>query len=153
MVPCVVRLRTRSSTRSPGPTDPTVPLTERAPARPTLSADEIIHLAAEAAVTKKAQEPLGLDLRDLDGVCDFFFICTGTSEIQVKAISEHIEETLRKKGVKPWHIEGREGRRWVLLDYVDVVVHVFHEKTREYYMLDRLWGDARSVDLGLDATD
>ena len=64
-----------------------------------------------------------------------------------------MEEALREKGVKPWHVEGREGRRWVLLDYVDVVVHVFHEKTREYYMLDRLWGDARSVDLGLDGTD
>jgi len=55
--------------------------------------------------------------------------------------------------VRPWHIEGFASRRWVLLDYVEVVVHVFHEKTREYYMLDRLWGDARSLDLGLERAD
>ena len=121
--------------------------------RSTLSAEALVRVAAEAAVGKKAREPIGLDLRDLDGVCDFFFICTGTSEIQVKAISEAIEEALRNEGMKPWHVEGKQGRRWILLDYVDVVMHVFHEKTREYYMLDRLWGDARSVDLGLDTTD
>ena len=128
-------------------------MTERTPTRSTLSAEQIVLLAADTAVGKKAREPVGLDLRDLDGVCDLFFICTGTSEIQVKAIAEAIEEALREKGVKPWHVEGRQGRRWILLDYVDVVIHVFHEKTREYYMLDRLWGDARSMDLGLGPTD
>jgi ribosome-associated protein len=86
-------------------------------------------------------------------VCDYFFICSGSSEVQVKAIAEAVEEQLRARDVRPWHIEGREGRRWVLLDYVEVVVHVFHERTREYYMLDRLWGDARRVPLGLDVTD
>lgn len=128
-------------------------MSERASAKATLPAEEIMHLAARAAVGKKAGDPLGLDLRDLDGVCDFFFICSGTSEVQVKAIAEAIEETLTPRGVKPWHVEGRAGRRWILLDYVDVVIHVFHEKTREYYMLDRLWGDARSVDLGLESAD
>jgi len=86
-------------------------------------------------------------------VCDYFFICSCSSEVQVKAVAEAIEDRLRERGDKPWHVEGREGRRWVLLDYVEVVVHVFHEKTREYYLLDRLWGDARSVDLGLDTSD
>ncbi len=97
---------------------------------------------------------MALDLRDLDGVCDYFLIVSGASEVQVKAIAEAIEDQLRERhGARPWHVEGFEGRRWVLLDYVEFVVHVFHEKTREYYMLDRLWGDARSVELGLDGAD
>jgi ribosome-associated protein len=116
------------------------------------AAIEILRAAAEAAVAKKAQAPLALDLRDLQGVCDYFLIVSGSSEVQVKAIAEAVEEKLKERGARPWHVEGLEGRRWVLLDYVEVVVHVFHEKTREYYMLDRLWGDARSVDLGLEGT-
>jgi ribosome-associated protein len=96
---------------------------------------------------------LALDLRDLGAVCDYFLLCSAASEIQVRAVAEHIEEKLREEGARPWHVEGLGGRRWVLLDYVEIVVHVFHEKTREYYMLDRLWGDARSVDLGLEGTD
>jgi ribosome-associated protein len=107
-------------------------------------------VAAEAALSKKAADLTALDLRDLDGVCDYFLLCSASSEVQVKAVAEAVEEKLREQGYRPWHVEGREGRRWVLLDYVEFVVHVFHEKTREYYMLDRLWGDARSVDLGVD---
>lgn len=113
----------------------------------------LLRVAGETALSKKARDPVALDLRELEGVCDYFLICTGTSEVQVKAIAEAIEEKLRERGARPWHVEGFEGRRWILLDYVDFVVHVFHEKTREYYMLDRLWGDARSVDLGLDRAD
>ncbi len=86
-------------------------------------------------------------------MCDYFLICSASSEVQVKAVADAIEDGLDERGARPWHVEGREGRRWVLLDYVEVVVHVFHEKTREYYMLDRLWGDARSLDLGLEDTD
>jgi len=113
----------------------------------------ILKLAAETALAKKAHELVALDLRDLDGVCDYFFICSASSEVQVKAIAEALEDRLREHGHRPWHVEGRAGRRWVLLDFIEVVVHVFHEKTREYYMLDRLWGDARSVDLGLERAD
>jgi ribosome-associated protein len=112
-----------------------------------------VRAAAEAAASKKARDLIALDLRDLEGVCDYFLICSGSSEVQVKAVAEAIEDALRARGVRAWHVEGMEGRRWVLLDYVEVVVHVFHEKTREYYMLDRLWGDARSVDLGVAGAD
>ena len=111
---------------------------------------DLLRLAAEAALGKKARNFVALDLRELDGVCDYFLICSGSNDVQVKAIAESVEEKLRERGARPWHIEGLQGRRWVLLDYVEVVVHVFHDKTREYYMLDRLWGDARSVDLGLE---
>jgi ribosome-associated protein len=125
--------------------------TRRTPAG--VPALELLHAAARCAVAKKARTPVALDLRELSGVCDYFFICSGSSEVQVKAIAEAVEDGLRERGVRPWHIEGFESRRWVLLDYVEVVVHVFHEKTREYYMLDRLWGDARSLDLGLERAD
>ncbi len=114
---------------------------------------DVLRAAAQAALSKKARAPVALDLRELQGVCDYFFICSGSSEVQVKAIAEAVEEALSQREVRPWHIEGFESRRWVLLDYVEVVVHVFHEKTREYYMLDRLWGDARSLDLGLERAD
>jgi ribosome-associated protein len=101
-------------------------------------------------VSKKAEQLVGLDLSALEGVADYFLICSGASEPQVKAIAEAVEDRAREMGVKVWHVEGREGRHWVLLDFVDVVVHVFHEKTREYYLLERLWGDARRVDLGVE---
>jgi ribosome-associated protein len=128
-------------------------LTGTARPRTPLEGAEVLARAARAAAGKKAHDLVALDLRDLDGVADYFLICSAGSEVQVKAVAEAVEDSLRAQGVRPWHVEGREGRRWVLLDYVEVVVHVFHEKTREYYMLDRLWGDARSVDLGLDAAD
>jgi ribosome-associated protein len=117
------------------------------------SALGVLHLAAEIIVAKKGRDVVALDLRELNAVADYFLICSGSSEVQVKAIAEAVDDKLRGMGAKPWHVEGFEGRRWVLLDFVEVVVHVFHEKTREYYMLDRLWGDARRVDLGLDGTD
>lgn len=121
------------------------------PARPTPpSALSVLRAAAQAAVSKKASDLVALDLSQLDGVADYFLICSGSSEPQVKAIAEEVEDQLRARGARPWHVEGREGRRWVLLDFVDVVVHVFHEKTREYYLLERLWGDARRVDLGVE---
>ncbi|HXJ70856.1 MAG TPA: ribosome silencing factor [Verrucomicrobiae bacterium] len=118
--------------------------------RPGLPAAELLRLAAAAAASKKATDLVGLDLSGLDGVADYFLICSGASEPQVKAIAEEVEDKLRERGAKPWHVEGREFRRWVLLDFVDVVVHVFHERTRDYYLLERLWGDARRVDLGLE---
>jgi ribosome-associated protein len=117
------------------------------------SATALLRSAARAALAKKARDLVALDLRDLHAVCDYFLVCSAASEVQVKAVAENIEEKLREEGARPWHIEGMEGRHWVLLDYVEVVVHVFHERTREYYLLDRLWGDARSVDLGLEESD
>ena len=112
-----------------------------------------LRVAAEAALSKKADDLVVLDLRELDGVADHFVICSCASEVQVKAVAEAVEDKLKALGLSPWHVEGLQGRRWVLLDYVDFVVHVFHERTREYYLLERLWGDAKKVDLGLDRAD
>ena len=112
------------------------------PAPSSHNSQELAREAARLTLTKRAEDVVILDLRELDGVCDFFVIATGHSEIQVKAIADAVEDGLRERGMKPWHSEGFEARRWVLLDYVDVVVHVFHARAREYYLLDKLWGDA-----------
>jgi ribosome-associated protein len=128
-------------------------LTTRTRAQARITPRALLRAAAAAAVAKKAREVVALDLRELDGVADYFLICSGSSEVQVKAIADAVGEKLHQHGRKPWHVEGSAGRRWVLLDYVELVVHVFHEKTREYYLLERLWGDARRVDLGLERAD
>lgn len=130
--------------------------TDRSSARASrapLDALQTLQAAARAAASKKARDMVALDLRGLSSVADYFLICSASSEVQVKAVAEAVEDRLREQGARPWHVEGSEGRRWVLLDYIEVVVHVFHEKTREYYMLDRLWGDARSIPLGLEDAD
>jgi ribosome-associated protein len=113
----------------------------REPAR-SPDAQSLARAAARLTLNKRAEDVMILDLRELDGVCDFFVLATGSSEVQVRAIADGVEEGLRVEGLRPWHVEGYEARRWILLDYVDVVVHVFHAKAREYYLLDKLWGDA-----------
>lgn len=107
-----------------------------------LTPHELARKAAILALEKKAKDVLVIDLRGLSSVCDFFVIASAESEPQVKAVVERVEEGLREAQETPWNVEGREGKTWVLLDYVDVVVHVFHQSTREVYMLERLWGDA-----------
>jgi len=113
------------------------------PAKTPPSAHELAQAAAKLTLGKRAEDVIILDLRELDGVCDYFVLATGHSEVQVRAIADAVEEGMTVHGAKPWHSEGYEARRWILLDYVDVVVHVFHAKAREYYLLDKLWGDAR----------
>jgi ribosome-associated protein len=98
--------------------------------------------AAELALTRKAGRVVILDLGELSTVCDYFVICHGESDVQVRAIVEAIDDGLEAAGAKAWHIEGRETRRWVLLDYVDVVVHVFLEEVRDHFRLEDLWADA-----------
>ena len=99
--------------------------------------------AVEAALTKKAADIVVLDMRAVSGVADYFVICTGESDLQVKAIYEAIEDGIKDaSGERPWHREGQEHRQWVLLDYVDLVVHIFSPEKRAFYDLERLWGDA-----------
>lgn len=92
----------------------------------------------------KAKDIVHLDLRGVPGaVCDHFLICHGESSTQVEAIARSIERfTVQRLREKPWHVEGRENAGWVLLDYVDVVAHVFLRSMREHYALDQLWADA-----------
>lgn len=96
----------------------------------------------EYSLTKKAQDVCLINLRPLSSVTDYFIICHGESDVQVKAIADAITDGLKDDGVRIWHKEGYEYLHWVLLDYVDVVVHIFQKKERAFYGLERLWGDA-----------
>src|SRR5688500_6461169 len=99
-------------------------------------------MATDFAIDRKAVAPMLLDLRGLSTATDFFLVLTGTSDTHVRAIAEHVMEEMRKAGHKPDHVEGLRAGRWVLIDYIDFVIHVFHPSARDFYQLERLWGDA-----------
>ena len=105
--------------------------------KPTTLAKHI----ADFALTKKAQDVVLMNLKGLSSVTDFYVVCSADSDVQVKAIATAVEEGLKTKGVRPWQVE-RGSPNWVILDYVDVVLHVFHKHTRPFYNLEKLWGDA-----------
>jgi ribosome-associated protein len=95
--------------------------------------------AIEAALDKKAQDAVVIDLGTICSFTDYFLICTGTSTRHNQSIADHIEETLKREGVRPLHVEGHSEGEWILLDYVDFVVHIFSARAREFYDLERLW--------------
>ena len=101
--------------------------------------------AAQIALDTKAQDVVILDLRGVTDMTDFFVIASGTSDTHARAIGEHVMAGLKKEGSPVHHVEGLEKGRWVLLDFVDFVVHVFHPTLRSFYQLERLWADAENV--------
>ena len=101
--------------------------------------------AVEAARSKKAREIVLLDLREVASFTDHFLICSGASGRQVQSIADEVERRLRAGGLRPAHVEGYNHAEWVLLDYVDFVVHIFSERARAFYDLERLWRTARRV--------
>ena len=103
--------------------------------------DEVAR-ATDLAQDRKGRDVTVLDLRGLSSATDFFVIVTGTSDIHVRAIANHVIDELKADDVRPDHVEGLGGGRWVLIDYIDFVVHVFHPAARDFYQLERLWGDA-----------
>jgi ribosome-associated protein len=109
------------------------------------SADQLITFILKGIEEVKGKEVNILDLRDIENtVCDYFIICNGTSNTHVNAIVNSIQKTVsRETKDKPWHVEGTENSEWVLMDYVNVVVHVFQKHVREYYDIEGLWGDAK----------
>jgi ribosome-associated protein len=127
-----------------------VNVTKPAGRRKVIAADEKRRLfgCLNAALDKKAEEVVVLDLRGISAVADFFVICTGTSNRQVQAIADGVENALRDMGAKYYNIEGRGAGSWVLLDFHSIVVHVFHSASRAFYALDNLWSDARRLDAG-----
>ncbi|HSJ33144.1 MAG TPA: ribosome silencing factor [Longimicrobiales bacterium] len=102
----------------------------------------VLERATELAADRKGVDMLVMDLRGISNATDFFFLVSGTSDMHARSIAEHIIEELKKEGVRPSHVEGLRSGRWVLIDYIDFVVHVFHPAAREFYQLERLWGDA-----------
>jgi ribosome-associated protein len=101
--------------------------------------------AAALCLDTKAVDVVLLGLKDVTDLTDFFVIASGTSDTHVRSIAEHVELQLKKEGVTVAHVEGLTQGRWVLLDYVDFVVHVFHPTLREFYQLERLWSDAEVI--------
>ena len=109
---------------------------------------DMVKAAAAAAISRRAQDGVILDLRELDGFTDFFAIFSGVSDIQVEGISQAVLEELESNWAqKPWHQEGARKADWILLDYVDFVVHVFLSERRAYYNLERLWAEAGRIEL------
>jgi len=113
------------------------------------NADQLITTVLNGIEDVKGQNINILDLRELENtVCDYFIICEGTSNTQVNAIVNSIQKKVSKKiKDKPWHIEGSSNAEWVLMDYVNVVVHVFQKHIREYYDIESLWGDAKTIEI------
>ena len=101
--------------------------------------------AVQAAQEKKAVDILVLDVRGIATFTDYFLICSGTSHRQIQTIADQVDKSLRSLSLKPSHIEGLPRGEWILMDYVDFVVHIFTPKSRQYYDLERLWGDAEKL--------
>jgi ribosome-associated protein len=108
---------------------------------------EIAH-AADFLLDRKALDVVALDLRHLSTATDWFVVATGTSDTHVAAIADHVVDELKKVGQRPLNVEGGKGGRWILIDYFSFVVHVFHSEAREFYQLERLWGDAPAHRIG-----
>jgi ribosome-associated protein len=102
---------------------------------------------AELMFSKKATDVVVLDLRNLTSITDYFVICSADSDTQVKAIADAIQDEMEKEGVSLYHIEGSQALMWVVLDYVDVVAHIFYREARTFYNLERLWSDAKRVNI------
>ena len=116
------------------------------------SLDERIIAAVQAAAEKKAIDIVVLDLREIASFTDYFVITSGTNERQVQAISDEVYETLKKAGSTAARVEGYKTAEWILLDYGDFIVHVFEQKSRSFYDLERLWRESTRVALPADAT-
>jgi ribosome-associated protein len=108
---------------------------------------KLAYTLAELTLSKKADDVKILDLRKLTGITDFFVICTAYSDTQVKAIADAVIDGAKKMGENVWHKEGMSLKSWVLLDYVDVVVHIFLKDVRKFYGLEKLWGDADMMEV------
>lgn len=112
-----------------------------------MNTDNLISNIIEGIENVKGEEINILDLRTIENVaCKYFIICSGNSSTQVNAITSSIKKCVSKElSEKPWHIEGLENSKWVLMDYVDVVIHIFNKETREFYNIEELWEDAKST--------
>ena len=106
------------------------------------TAQQTLDYCSEWLLDRKGEDIVAIDLRKVAEFADYFMICTGTSDVQVRALADAVIEGMKEAGQRPLHVEGYDSRKWVLIDFVDVVVHVFQPEEREFYALERLWGDA-----------
>lgn len=112
-----------------------------------MEAKELVDIVVEHIQAKKGYDIKILDLTGLSAMADYFIICSADANVHVKAIADEVDKKLRKDGLKCYHREGYNSLNWVLLDYFDVVLHVFKKESREFYNLEKLWGDAKIIDI------
>ena len=105
---------------------------------------------ADLILSKKGYDIRFLDLKKLSSIADYFIVCSADSDIQVKAIADEVDKKLSKEGIKCFNREGYGSLNWIILDYFDVVVHIFRSSARQYYNLERLWGDAPVIEIKED---
>ena len=104
--------------------------------------DPRLGIIVDALLEKKGLYIVVMTLGTVTDVADYFVLCTGSSDMQVQSLAQEVVDRLKKAGHRPWHVEGMQSRRWILVDLVDIVVHIFRNDAREHYALERLWGDA-----------
>lgn len=112
-----------------------------------MSSEDLATKIVKVLDSKKGIDITGIDIRELTTIGDYFLLVTGTSSPHVKALAEEVEDTLSKEGIEPRRIEGAQSATWILMDYQDVILHVFTKETREFYNMERLWADAPRMDL------
>ena len=108
---------------------------------------EVLKIAVKAVDDKKASDIVVMDISGVASFADYFLLCTGDSSRQIHAIADEVEAKLAAKGYRAAHVEGYNHAEWILLDYVDLVIHIFSKKARAYYDLERLWRDAKAIDV------
>lgn len=109
--------------------------------------NEMIKTIVKALDSKRAEDIQVLEIRDLTVIADYFIIANGTSTTQTKALADEVEFKLKEQGTAPERVEGYQGTNWIILDYGDIVVHIFYKETRSFYNLERLWKDAKQLDI------
>jgi ribosome-associated protein len=109
---------------------------------PTRELPAEVARAVDLLFDRKANDVVVMDLREVSSATDYFVVASGTSDTHVSSIADHVVDELKKEGNRPLNVEGERGGRWILIDYFSFVVHVFHPAAREFYQLERLWGDA-----------
>jgi ribosome-associated protein len=107
---------------------------------------DALKIAVNAADDKKAQDLVALDISGIASFANYFLLCTGDSSRQIQAIADEVEQKLKAIGIRPSHVEGYQNAEWILMDYLDLVVHIFSKKARAYYDLERLWRDGKRLD-------
>jgi ribosome-associated protein len=112
-----------------------------------LESSQLANKITDLIFNKKGYDVKILDLRKLTTITDYFVVCSGDSDTQVKAIADEVDKEMRDEGIRPWHTEGYQALNRILIDFVDVVVHIFKKETREFYNLEKLWGDAPMIEV------
>lgn len=112
-----------------------------------MTLDEKLKLIIKTLDTKKAEDIQAIKISDLTIIADYFVIANGMSSTQTRALADEVEFKMKQQGVEPLRVEGERGANWIIIDYGDVVVHVFYKETREHYNLERLWADGEHIDV------